>query len=131
MTVLGSFGAASDKEDGYFVIPDGSGALVRFNNNRTMQANTYMQKVYGSDVTVVPATKGAVTEQIYLPVYGIVKEDNAMLVVASKGDSNATLTTNVSKQSNSSYNFCNFTFTLRGTEQLLYVGQQQREIHCF
>lgn len=131
MTVLGSFGAASDKEDGYFVIPDGSGALVRFNNNRTMQANTYMQKVYGSDVTVVPATKGAVTEQIYLPVYGIVKEDNAMLVVASKGDSNATLTTNVSKQSNSSYNFCNFTFTLRGTDSFYMSGNSNEKFTVF
>ncbi len=131
MTVLGSFGAASDQEDGYFVIPDGSGALVRFNNNRTMQANTYMQKVYGSDVTVVPTTKGAVTEQIYLPVYGIVKEDNAMLVVASKGDSNAVLTTNVSKQSNSSYNLCNFTFTLRGTDSFYMSGNSNEKFTVF
>lgn len=131
MTVLGSFGAASDKEDGYFVIPDGSGALVRFNNNRTDQINSYMQKIYGSDVTVVPVTKGAVTEQIYLPVYGIVKEDNAMLVVASKGDSNAVLTTNVSKQSNSSYNFCNFTFTLRGTDSFYMSGNSNEKFTVF
>lgn len=131
MTVLGSFGAASDKEDGYFVIPDGSGALVRFNNNRSDQINSYMQRVYGSDVTLVPATKSAVTEQIYLPVYGIVKEDNAMLVVASKGDSNAVLTTNVSKQSNSSYNFCNFTFILRGTDSFYMSGSSNEKFTVF
>lgn len=131
MTVLGSFGAASDKEDGYFVIPDGSGALVRFNNNRTVQTNTYQQRVYGSDVTVVPTTKGAVTEQLYLPVYGIVKEDNAMLVVASKGDSNAVLTTNVSKQSNSSYNLCNFTFILRGTDNFYMSGNSNERFTVF
>lgn len=131
MTLLGGFGAANSKEDGYFVIPDGSGALVRFNNNRTMIANAYMQKVYGSDVTVVPTTKGAVTEQIYLPVYGIVKEDNAMLVVAAKGDSNATLSVKSSKQSKTDYNLCNFTFTLRGTDTYYMSGNSNQKLTVF
>ena len=102
MTVLGSLGAASDKEEGYYVIPDGCGALVRFNNNRSFQNNIYQQRVYGNDVTAVPQNKGAVTGQIYLPAYGVVKEDNALLAVAAKGDSNAYLTANVSRQSGSS-----------------------------
>lgn len=131
ITVLGSFGAASDKEDGYFVIPDGSGALIRFNNNRTMQPNAYNQQVYGSDVTVVPTSRGAVTEQVYLPVYGIVKEDNAMLVVASKGDSNASISAEVSKQSNTSYNLCSFTFTLRGTDTYYMSGSSNQRFTVF
>ena len=131
MTVLGSFGAASDKEEGYFVIPDGSGALVRFNNNRSFQNNIYQQRVYGNDVTAVPQTRGAVTEQIYLPVYGIVKEDNALLAVAAKGDSNAFLTANVSKQSNSSYNICNFTFILRSTDSFYMSGSSNEKYTVF
>ncbi|MCD8187902.1 MAG: DUF5696 domain-containing protein [Ruminococcus sp.] len=130
ITLLGSFGAASTEEDGYFVIPDGSGALVRFNNGKT-EKNSYSQKVYGSDVTAVPTTKAAVTEQVYLPVYGIVKEDNAMLVVASKGDSNATLNASVSKQSNSSYNLCNFTFVLRNTDTFYMSGSSTEELTVF
>lgn len=126
MTLLGSFGAASDKEEGYFVIPDGCGALVRFNNNRSFQNNIYQQRIYGGDVTATPQTRGAVSEQIYLPVYGIVKEDNALLAVAAKGDSNAYITANVSKQSNSSYNICNFTFILRGTDNFLMSGSNER-----
>ncbi len=131
LTLLGGFGAASDTEEGYFVIPDGSGALVRFNNNRTMNTNAYAQRVYGSDVTVVPTTKGAVTEQLYLPCYGIVKDDNAMLVVASEGDSNAVLSAKVSKQSNSSYNLCNFTFILRGTDTFYMSGNTREELTVF
>ena len=131
MTVLGSFGAASDKEEGYFVIPDGSGALVRFNNNRSFQTNIYQQRVYGGDVTAVPQTRGAVSEQIYLPVYGIVKEDNALLAVAAKGDSNAYITANVSKQSNSSYNICNFTFVLRGTDSFYMSGSSNERYTVF
>ncbi|MBR0511194.1 MAG: hypothetical protein IJJ81_01295 [Ruminococcus sp.] len=131
MTVLGSFGAASDKEEGYFVIPDGSGALVRFNNQRTMQNNIYQQRVYGADITAVPQNRGAVSEQIYLPVYGIVKEDNALLAVAVKGDSNAYLTANVSGQSNSSYNICNFTFILRGTDSFYMSGNNRDKYTVF
>ena len=131
VTIMNSFGAASDTEDGYFVIPDGCGALVRFNNNKTMETNAYQQRVYGPDVTVVPTSRGAVSEQIYLPVYGIVKEDNAMLVVASKGDSNAYLSAQVSKQSNSSYNLCNFTFILRGTDTFYMSGNNSDKLTVF
>ncbi len=130
ITLLGSFGAASTEEEGYFVIPDGSGALVRFNNGKALNS-TYSQRVYGSDVTAVPTVKGAVNEQVYLPVYGIVKEDNAMLVVASKGDSNVFLNTKVSEQSNSSYNLCNFTFLLRGTDTFYMSGSNKEELTVF
>ncbi len=130
MNILANFGAASDKEEGYFIIPDGSGALVRFNNGRVMNSNAYIQKVYGPDITAVPATRGAVTEQIYLPVYGIVKKDNAMLVVASKGDSNASLSVKVSKQSNTSYNTCSFIFTLRNTDTY-YMSGGNKEFTVF
>ncbi len=130
ITLLGSFGAGASDEDGYFVIPDGSGALIRFNNGKT-EATKYSQKVYGADVTAVPTKKGAVTEQVYLPCYGIVKDDNAMLVVASKGDSNAVLNASVSEQSNSSYNLCNFTFTLRNTDIFYMAGNITEELTCF
>ena len=131
MTVLGSLGAASDKEEGYYVIPDGCGALVRFNNNRSFQNNIYQQRVYGNDVTAVPQNKGAVTGQIYLPVYGVVKEDNALLAVAAKGDSNAYLTANVSRQSGSSYNICNLSFILRSTDSFYMSGSSNEKYTVF
>ena len=131
LTVLGSMGAASDSEEGYFVIPDGCGALVRFNNNRTLQTNIYQQRVYGNDVTAVPQNRGAVTEQIYLPVYGIVRDGNALLAVAAKGDSNAYITANVSGQSKSSYNICNFTFILRGTDSFYMSGNNRDKYTVF
>lgn len=131
MTVLGSFGAAGTDEEGYFVVPDGSGALIRFNNRKSFQKDIYQQRVYGSDITAVPQNRGAVTEQIYLPVYGIVKEDNALLAVAESGASNACLTANVSQQSNSSYNLCGFTFTLRGTDSFYMSGSSSDKYTVF
>ena len=130
VTLLGSFGAASTDEDGYFVIPDGCGALMRFNNGKTLGSSYYSQRVYGRDVTAVPTSRGAVAEQIYLPAYGIVKEDNAMLVVAAKGDSNAVLSAKSPIQSNTSYNLCSFTFTLRGTDTF-YMSGSNEELTMF
>ncbi len=126
MNIMNSFGAADMTENGYFIIPDGCGALVRFNNRKTMETDAYSQPVYGRDITAVPTHKSAVTEQIYLPMYGIVKEDNAMLVIAEKGDANANLSVSVSEQSNSSYNLCGFNFTLRGTDTFYMSGSNDK-----
>lgn len=131
VTVMGSFGAGESDEEGYFVIPDGSGALVRFNSNRTADKNAYSQPVYGSDITAVPVSAGADTEQIYMPVYGIVKQDNAMLVVASEGDSNAYITAEISGQSGSSYNLCHFSFILRNTDTFYMSGSSTDKFTVF
>ncbi len=121
LTLLGSFGAAGSKEEGYFVLPDGCGAIINFNNGKET-TKSYSQKVYGRDITIVPTTKPAVTEGVHLPVYGIVKEDNALAVVIDEGDGNATLNASVSGQSLSSYNICSYNFTLRGSDTYYLSG---------
>ena len=126
MNIMNSFGAADMSENGYFIIPDGCGALVRFNNKKTTESDSYSQNVYGRDITAVPTHKGAVTEQIYLPMYAIVKEDNAMLVIAEKGDTNAKLSVSVSEQSNSSCNLCGFSFIMRGTDTFYMSGSNDK-----
>ncbi|MBQ8926830.1 MAG: hypothetical protein IJ055_00970 [Oscillospiraceae bacterium] len=121
LTMLGSFGAAGPDEEGYFVIPDGCGSLIRFNNGKS-GTKSYTQKVYGRDITTVPTTRPAVTEKILMPVYGIVKDGNAMAVIIDKGDGNATLNASVSGQSLSSYNICSFNFQLRGSDTFYMAG---------
>ncbi len=121
LELLGSFGAGTADEEGYFVIPDGCGALLRFNNGKT-DTKSYSAKVYGRDITAVPTTKPAVTEKIYMPVYGIVKEGNAMTVIVEKGDGNVFLNASVSGQSLSSYNICSFSFQLRGSDTFYMAG---------
>ena len=79
--LLTAFGAGDSEAQGYFVVPDGSGARINFNNGKT-NASVYAQRVYGKDITAVPNIKGAVTEQVYFPMYGIVRDDNALMVVA-------------------------------------------------
>ena len=130
LSLMSSFGAASDQEDGYFVIPDGSGALIRYNNGKT-SAKSYTGYVYGTDLTAVPLQQPAVTEQVYLPMYGIVNSDSAMMVVCTEGDSNARLTASVSGQSKSSYNVCGFDFTLRDSDSYDMSGDNSTALTVF
>lgn len=130
LTIMGNFGAASSTDTGYFVIPDGSGALIRFNNGKT-SVRSYTGYVYGSDVTAVPLTEPAVTEQIYLPMYGIVNGENAMMVVCTEGDSNARLLSSVSRQSNSSYNTCGFEFVVRDSDTYYMSGDNSTALTMF
>ena len=130
LSMLSSFGAASSADEGYFVIPDGSGALIRFNNGKKT-AKSYTGYVYGSDVTAVPLTEPAVTEQVSLPMYGIVNGDNAMMVVCTEGDSNAKLTASVSGQSKSSFNVCGFDFTVRDSDTYYMSGDNGTALTVF
>lgn len=130
ITLLGSFGASDNTENGYFIIPDGSGALINFNNGKTW-TSPYSQRIYGDDTALVPKRRYSVKKQVYLPVYGIVKDDNAMLAVASKGDSNAFISAKVSGQSGSNYNTCNFTFILRSTDTYYTAGSNSERLTVF
>lgn len=130
LSIMSSFGAASSTDEGYFVIPDGSGALIRFNNGKT-SAKSYTGYVYGSDITAVSLTEPAVTEQVYLPMYGIVNGDDAMMVVCTEGDSNAKLTASVSGQSKSSYNICGFDFTIRDSDTYYMSGDNNTALTVF
>ena len=122
LAVLNAFGAADMQEEGYFVIPDGSGAVINFNNQKNA-AKTYSQLIYGADTTAVSKTKGPVVEGVSLPMFGICKGENAMLAVASEGDGSCWLCADVSGtgQSNSEYNRCYFKFLLRSSDSY-YLG---------
>lgn len=125
LSMLNAFGAADQSEEGYFVIPDGSGATINF-NNRKYTAKTYNQLIYDVDTTAVPKTKGPVVEGVSLPMYGICKGENAMLAVADKGDGSCYLCADVSGtgQSNTEYNRCYFKFLLRSADQY-FLGSDQ------
>lgn len=122
LSMLNAFGAADSEETGYFVIPDGCGALIHF-NNRKYSAKTYSQLIYGADTTAVPQTKGPTVEGVSLPMYGICKGENAMLAIAAGGDGNCMLNADVSGtgQSNTEYNRCYFQFVLRAPDSY-YLG---------
>ena len=107
-------GAAGAEETGYLFVPDGSGALIRFQNQR-QDYNTYEQKLYGRDSAhdvTQDITKG---ENARLPVFGISCENNGLLGVISSGDGRASILADVAGKS-TSYHAVRPSFAVRGID---------------
>ena len=119
MNLLQSLGAGRADEEGYLLVPDGSGAVINFNNGKT-STQAYQARIYGADLAVSKATAGAKEEQTYLPVLGIVKEseagDEALLAVVAEGDAYAQVNATVSGQATTSINSAWFSFEFRATD---------------
>lgn len=107
ISVLPLLSSAVFSDEGYFVIPDGCGALIRFSDKK----NSYSQRVYGDNISLVPDKKASDKKQVYLPCYGAVKNGNAFLAVAVKGDSNVFINADTGE-----LNTCNFSFVIRDTD---------------
>jgi len=72
VTIFPYFGSANYSINGYAFIPDGSGALVRFENKEYDTA--YIKRVYGNDLGITKATNSTYLKNqnnITLPIYGI------------------------------------------------------------
>lgn len=82
---LPNFGAGREGEEGYFLLPDGSGALVSFEQSST----GFSGRVYGEDLAIVSKTKTAPDTRVMLPVFGARLGDQAMLAIITKGDARA------------------------------------------
>lgn len=86
INLLPSFGAASEKEKGYIMVPDGSGAIMYFNSDKT--ENKYSAQIYGPEMSLNHDTfKTSVNEVLRLPVFGICRPgESAILGNITLGD---------------------------------------------
>ena len=116
--LFSNLGAAYLDESGYFVVPDGSGAIINFNNGKQSMVE-YSQKIYGRDLSLTQDMAPKKTEQAYLPVLGIVRENNALLEVVTEGAAYATAKASISQQKATGYNSAYFEFNLRTNDQYL------------
>ena len=83
ISLLKYFGAGGFEDEGYMVVPDGSGAVVNFSNSK----HTYPAvsiPIYGSDS--VFGEPDVSENKAYMPVFGIKNSDSAFLAVIEKGE---------------------------------------------
>lgn len=119
--LLRYFGA-SMKEDGYLFVPDGSGALIYFNNGKTSAAS-YGAQVYGQDKTMIYnayyESQIDVTNTVKMPVFGIKEEEKALFAVIEGGDANAVINAEISGKT-TGYNdvYASFSYLQYGTASL-------------
>lgn len=117
--LLPYFGAAGPEEQGYILLPDGSGALLRFNNGKTA-FGVYSKPIYSSDDYESERFRTRTGEEITLPVFGMHYEaaadikESGFLAVAVSGAAQAALNA-VPGGVNCSYNNVWFSFTYRAS----------------
>ncbi|MFC5532045.1 DUF5696 domain-containing protein [Cohnella yongneupensis] len=86
------FGAEqSTGQDGYLFVPDGSGALIRFNPDRIKDNSVYYSRVYGTDYTFSHNNKATFHQQVTLPVFGLKSADSGFVAVVQEGAEYASL----------------------------------------
>ncbi len=101
--LLPFFGAGSSQDDGYMLVPDGSGALIYYNNNR-LTAETYSKAIFGFDNGTSDKLMGGaaaagfftVSENQYMPVFGVSRNRDGFLAVIASGAPRGTIKANVS-----------------------------------
>ena len=114
------FGAAGLKDQGYVLIPDGSGSLMKFNSG---VQNSYEFGTGGEGVFYAP-NPTEVAEQAYftnwneplrLPVYGMVKNGDAYFNIIESGEAISELRSYISGYKNS-YNTAYLQINVRDTQ---------------
>ena len=113
ISLLPYFGAGGPEDEGYVLVPDGSGGLIHFHNGRS-GGSAYSRPVYGSEATDQLAAENLNLEgtEVKMPVFGIRKGTGAFLAVSEQGQELATLEAFVNGQ-NTSYAGAYFTYKLK------------------
>ncbi|MDR2657093.1 MAG: DUF5696 domain-containing protein [Oscillospiraceae bacterium] len=113
-------GAAGTDEEGYFVVPNGSGSLIRFNNGK-VTAEDYRQYVYGLDPLLITNAMLDQSEPARLALFGIQRDGGGILVRIENGAPLAQIGASVAGKLNS-YNAINAVFALRSASMVRISG---------
>ena len=102
VSVLPYFGAAGTDQEGYMLLPEGGGALIRYNNGKLSQS-AYYANLYGWDYAterkeVISETRNA------FPVFGMGQPDGSFVCVIEGASSYAGINADIAGRFNN-YNF--------------------------
>ncbi len=134
------FGAGGREAEGYMLVPDGSGALIYYNNAKTA-ANTYQKTLYGFDngTSDKQAAETTITlsQNQYLPVFGVHQNGGGFLAVITGGDGRGAVNADVAGKY-TLYNTVWSTYSYRltgtviqvqkdGTQKAVGIGEKSPE----
>ena len=120
LEILPYFAAGGTEDEGFILIPDGSGAVISFNNGKGASGD-YTGKLYGRDDSFYLKKKTTVTEDVRLPVFGMERNGYGFLATASGADAAGKLMAGVAG-TKTSYNYACFGFTLHSTDTV-YINK--------
>lgn len=133
LTVMPYFGAGGSNEEGYLLVPDGSGAIINFNNGKHSVGN-YSESVYGLDAAEYHYSMQKYTQKVTMPVFGIQSTGQGLLAIIDSGAANMTINGEVSGR-RTSYNAAFTSLDVRlpiisviGTEQVTDYPEDRIDI---
>ena len=88
LAVVPYFGSGGPEDDGYLVVPDGSGARINFNNGK-IWAEPYTALLYGGNLSLAGEQKLTDPKAAALPVFGIQRNQTGLLGVVGEGGAEA------------------------------------------
>lgn len=117
--ILPYFTATHQGIEGYTVIPDGSGAILNHDNNKTNYVK-YSKRVYTTDLTKTTYVKTSDIEDLMFPMYAVVNTGNSsgILVEGLESSAQLALTADVSGRIDS-YNQNYYTAYLREVQKVV------------
>lgn len=112
ISLLPMFGAEDKKAEGDILLPDGSGALIHFNNGKK-NVPAYSRLLYASDKTLESKTYDATQNTLlHMPIFGLRTTEKAFVAVIESGDTVSALHADSSGKSND-YNYVYSSFKMK------------------
>lgn len=102
VTLLPFFGAGGSDDKGEIFVPDGCGAIIKMNNGK-INCSDYIKRYYGEDPTLPASDNSLNSQNLLLPVFGMIKNGGAFLARISSGAEMAQLEVSPGGK-NTSYN---------------------------
>lgn len=123
VSILPNFNAGYFEENGFMLVPDGSGAVINFNNGRG-DYSEYSQSVYSRDYALSKLYDTNKEKSANMPFFGMAKEGDYSIGFIKSGASVATVKA-TGDTYNNLYNNCYADFTLRGMDYYRNEGKWQ------
>lgn len=130
VSVLPMFGAAGTQQEGYMLIPEGGGAIIRYNNGKLSQS-AYYANIYGWDYATERIEAVSETRNAF-PVFGMGQPDGSFICIVEGASSYCGINADIAGRYNSynyvygKYNVLHYDrFNVSGrTAQLLYMYEK-------
>ena len=112
MSIYPGFGMSYKLNNGYFLIPDGSGALIDLSSKTHAQSGIQLT-TYGKDIGISTSSRTYYSpEQLSMPMYAICDENKAMMTTIEGGQEFSELNASVAGVSDN-YNVMYFKFNFK------------------
>lgn len=126
--VLPYFGAGGVNDEGFILVPEGTGGIINFNNGKSAQS-AYYADVYGWDYGMKRNALIDESRSSY-PVFGIANGSESMLCFLEDQSAIATIEADISGR-NHSYNFANATYRMVHGESMDVSAKSDKTVMVF